>query len=511
MGAKHFLPRFSKYLGVNPDIGSNTLEVRAPSAYPIGSSVPARWGDIYATSTNLTGNLLIGQGSRSTDSTSTASQITFGDDFYIAQTSATVLKIGTGVDSSANVALTITGTSNIVSTGDFLSLGYIAASSTITGTQFMPTSANFVLYEGSEDDHETTMTITDPTADRTITFPDASGTVAMTSDIPTATTLNGSTANGLTTYASANTLDVEQYLLFTNSSNISTLELLSDQDTGDKFSIATTTHGATTISTVDDDAGAAHLTLKADGDVVIEIPDDTTSKQFDVKITGEDYPMATFGGTAGTSSYLILNEMGGNSVTDFFKISCAEHGNTTISTVDGGGTQADLTISADGEVNVTSTENKINKTYDFHGTTFETTYSDDQASGTIIKYSPGSSTSLNGSEIYYLRTNGQWLQADADTVLTSGSPLIGVGLGGDPQTVGVLLKGFVRVASTEILNKPTNVPGLPLYISTTAGHFDFTAPSGSGDIVRIVGYAIDEDGGDVLVYFDPDKTYVEIA
>ena len=75
----------------------------------------------------------------------------------------------------------------------------------------------------------------------------------------------------------------------------------------------------------------------------------------------------------------------------------------------------------------------------------------------------------------------------------------------------MLLKGFVRVASTEILNKPTNVPGLPLYISTTAGHFDFTAPSGSGDIVRIVGYAIDEDGGDVLVYFDPDKTYIEIA
>ena len=179
-------------------------------------------------------------------------------------------------------------------------------------------------------------------------------------------------------------------------------------------------------------------------------------------------------------------------------------------TVDGGGTQADLNISVDGELNVTSTENKINKTYDFHGTTFETTYSDDQASGTIIKYSPGSSTSLNGSEIYYLRTNGTWLQADADGSSTSAT-LLGVGLGGNPQTIGVLLKGFVRVASTEILNKPTNVPGQPLFVSTTAGHFDFTAPSASGDIVRIVGYAIDEDGGDVLVYFDPDKTFIEIA
>ena len=76
---------------------------------------------------------------------------------------------------------------------------------------------------------------------------------------------------------------------------------------------------------------------------------------------------------------------------------------------------------------------------------------------------------------------------------------------------GVLLKGFVRIASTEILNVPTNVDGLPVYMSTTAGHFDFTAPSSSGNIVRIMGYAIDDDSGDVLVYFDPDKTWVEIA
>ena len=284
-------------------------------------------------------------------------------------------------------------------------------------------------------------------------------------------------------------------------------------DTSDTFTITSGAAGATTLETTDAGGAAGHLTLKADGDVVIEIPDDTAAQQFDVKITGEDNPLATFGGTAGDLSYFILNEMGGNSLTDYFKISCGDHGATTISTADGGGTQADLTIQADGEVNVTSSENKINKTYNFHdggSGGFETTYSDDQASGTILKYSPGSSTALNGSEIYYLRTNGTWLQADADGSSTSAT-LLGVGLGGNPQTVGVLLKGFVRVASTEILNKPTNVPGQPLFVSTTAGHFDFTAPSASGDIVRIVGYAIDEDGGDVLVYFDPDKTFIEIA
>lgn len=389
-----------------------------------------------------------------------------------------------------------------------------------------------ISFEGTGvDDFETFLTVANPTADRVIVLPDTTGTVALTSDIPTVTTLNGSTANGLTTYASANTLDVEQYLLFTNSSNISTLELLSDQDTGDKFSIATTTHGATTISTVDDDAAAAHLTLFADGDTIVKTTDGLNDKNF--KINVDANTAFLFNGESGSMSKLTVYEQGGDSANDFFTIQVEEHGATTIQTTDGGGSNANLQIIADGtselvgttvtldasanieleasgQLNLTSTENKINKTYDFHGTTFETTYSDDQASGTIIKYSPSGSTALNGSEIYYLRSNGMWLQANASGIGTT-TTLLGVGLGGDPQTVGVLLKGFVRVASTEILNKPTNVPGMPLYISTTAGHFDFTAPSAPGDVVRIVGYAIDEDGGDVLVYFDPDKTYVEIA
>ena len=41
-----------------------------------------------------------------------------------------------------------------------------------------------IVFEGATaNDHETTLQVTDPTADRTITFPDATGTVALTSDI----------------------------------------------------------------------------------------------------------------------------------------------------------------------------------------------------------------------------------------------------------------------------------------------------------------------------------------
>jgi len=47
-------------------------------------------------------------------------------------------------------------------------------------------SDSSIVFEGTANDHETTLTITDPTADRTLTLPDATGTVALTSDITTA-------------------------------------------------------------------------------------------------------------------------------------------------------------------------------------------------------------------------------------------------------------------------------------------------------------------------------------
>ena len=47
-----------------------------------------------------------------------------------------------------------------------------------------PQVTTSVIFEGSTADaFETTLTVIDPTADRTITLPDSSGTVAFTSDI----------------------------------------------------------------------------------------------------------------------------------------------------------------------------------------------------------------------------------------------------------------------------------------------------------------------------------------
>ena len=49
--------------------------------------------------------------------------------------------------------------------------------------------------------------------------------------------------------------------------NASTLTITDSTDTGDYASLAVTTHGATTLTTLDDDATAAHLTLDVDGNI----------------------------------------------------------------------------------------------------------------------------------------------------------------------------------------------------------------------------------------------------
>ena len=58
------------------------------------------------------------------------------------------------------------------------------------GDLFLQTGAELVFEGATSDAHETTLTVTDPTADRTITLPDATGTVLTTgnSDTPTTTT-----------------------------------------------------------------------------------------------------------------------------------------------------------------------------------------------------------------------------------------------------------------------------------------------------------------------------------
>lgn len=106
----------------------------------------------------------------------------------VASKADTVSPSFTGTASFADV--TVSGTADI--TGDTTvsgatSLQAVTATSIVADTLTLDSS---IVFEGAtEDAYETTLTVTDPTADRTITFPNKSGTVALTSDISVQATL----------------------------------------------------------------------------------------------------------------------------------------------------------------------------------------------------------------------------------------------------------------------------------------------------------------------------------
>jgi hypothetical protein len=52
--------------------------------------------------------------------------------------------------------------------------------------------------------------------------------------------------------------------------------------------------------------------------------------------------------------------------------------------------------------------------------------------------------------------------------------------------------------------------GEPLYIDTTAGKITNTAPSGGGEVVRIVGHYIKDEGDYYIITFKPDGTWIEL-
>jgi hypothetical protein len=100
-------------------------------------------------------------------------------------------KIGDGVSYWADLTYFVDAADVIESSlGGYLEDSDVGAASGVAGLNasfnLLVPGASIIVEGATPDDFETTLTVTDPTADRTITFPDATGTVALTSDITTA-------------------------------------------------------------------------------------------------------------------------------------------------------------------------------------------------------------------------------------------------------------------------------------------------------------------------------------
>jgi hypothetical protein len=122
----------------------------------------------------------------------------------------------------AGNGLTLTGNTFSINTGVTVDLNstQTLTNKTLTSPSITnPTisglylSDNNIVIEGTADAHETTLTFTDPTQDNTITFKNATGTVAFTSDIETTIDAFGAAVTGGTGISSS----------YANTSNILTI------------------------------------------------------------------------------------------------------------------------------------------------------------------------------------------------------------------------------------------------------------------------------------------------
>ena len=193
----------SSHLGVD---SGGTITLDADS----GSIDLADGGTTFGTLVNSSGNLIIKSGS-TTAITMSGANVTVAGDLTVSGTTTTVdsstINIQnafvfegatadahettlTTVDPTADRTISLpnaTGTIVLKDTTDTLTNKTLTAptinAATVTGVVHFSGASPLVFEGATADAYETTFTITDPTADRTVTIQDASGTVAYLTDI----------------------------------------------------------------------------------------------------------------------------------------------------------------------------------------------------------------------------------------------------------------------------------------------------------------------------------------
>ena len=194
-----------------------------------------------------------------------------------------------------NLDFTLSSTGNISATGSAFG---IASNSSPTFAGLTINGSSIVFEGSSEDANETTLTVTNPTADNTITLPNASGTVALTTDI-LVYSISAETATGGVNLRLTGSDSSTDNVKLTAGSNVTLTRTSADEITiassggggGTTYSIsAETATGGVNLRLTGSDSSTDNVKLTAGSNVTL------------TRTSADEITIASSGGGGGLSS-----------------------------------------------------------------------------------------------------------------------------------------------------------------------------------------------------------------
>ena len=130
-------------------------------------------------------------------------------------------------------------------------------------------------------------------------------------------------------------------------------------------------------------------------------------------------------------------------------------------------------------------------------------YGNDEGAGDILRDGGGT---LTAGKLYFMPSGSTtWTETRAATDTSGSGQLLGIAMGSSPTNNGLLIRGFFDVNS---YLSGTFKSGSPVYMGTAGAYLQMHAPSGSGEILRVLGYCTSTAN---VIYFNPSTDFIEFS